>query len=76
MPANINPNSFPARVYRAHWAEGGGEEQPYFIGWFEAVLRADGSVSYHREIPAPYAWRPITQNTEPSSGPKSHGNEN
>ncbi len=48
------------RVYRAHYASGGGEEQPPYEGWFEAVYRLDGSITYMAGIPEPFAWRPIS----------------
>lgn len=51
----------PSKVFIAHYACGGGEEQPPFIGWFEAVTRLDGSTSYFSGIPEPYAWRPLSQ---------------
>lgn len=43
-------------VVRAHWAEGGGEEQPPFRGWF-----VDAG-SFFREIDRPVAWKPISSN--------------
>ncbi len=44
------------KILRAHWASGGGEEQPPFRGWF-----VDAG-SYMRGIDDPVAWRPLTPN--------------
>lgn len=41
---------------RAHWAQGGGEEQPPFRGWF----RACGSMFVPIDGDVPLAWRPET----------------
>lgn len=40
------------RVLVAHYAEGGGEDQPPFKGWFRRVLDT------YREV-TPVAWRPL-----------------
>ncbi len=39
---------------RAHYAEGGGEEQPYFQGWFR-----EGTNCFVGVYPHPVAWRPL-----------------
>lgn len=41
------------KILKAHWAAGGGEEQPAFRGWF-----VDAG-SYMRGIADPVAWRPL-----------------
>lgn len=42
------------RVERVHWADGGGEEQPPYRGWFrQAGEPGDGFV----QVPDPIAWR-------------------
>jgi hypothetical protein len=45
----------------AHWAYGGGEEQPAFgPAWFRPFLRPDGSVSSYYEVTGkPQAWAPL-----------------
>lgn len=45
-------------VENAHWAYGGGEEQPAFgPAWFRPFLRSDGSVSSYYEVTGkPQAW--------------------
>lgn len=47
-----------ARVVRAHWAHGGGDDQPAFgPGWFQV----NGQERFgYVQVPDPIAWRPLT----------------
>jgi hypothetical protein len=41
------------RILRAHWASGGGEDQPRFEGWFVDAK------TYFSGISDPVEWRPL-----------------
>lgn len=42
----------------AHWAQGGGEDQPPFIGWFIPVKNEAGETTWFCGIDDPAYWQP------------------
>jgi hypothetical protein len=40
-----------------HWADGGGEDQPPFRGWFIPEMK-DHKILFYRGIETPLAWKP------------------